>query len=65
MDERVDAAPTERRGEVLPADHPAVNLAPEEGDCIAHIPAEIKNAVAAAHGNREPPETPIRPEELV
>jgi hypothetical protein len=65
VDERVDAAPTERRGEVLPADHPAVNLAPSEGDCVAHIPVEVKNAVAAAHGNREPPETPIRAGELV
>jgi hypothetical protein len=36
-----------------------------EGDCIAHIPAEVKEQAAAAHGNREPPDTPIRPGELV
>lgn len=65
MDERVDSAPTERRGDVLPADHPTANLAPEEGDCIAHIPAEMKNAAAAAHGNTEPPDTPVLPGQLV
>jgi hypothetical protein len=42
-----------------------VSLAPAEGDCVAHIPVEVKNAVAAVHGNREPPETPIRAGELV
>lgn len=65
MDEFLDAAPTERRGDVLPADHPAANLAPAEGDCVSHIPAEVKDAVAAAHGNREPADTPIRAGELV
>jgi hypothetical protein len=61
----VNAAPTERRGDLLPADHPAVHLAPVEGDCIAHIPAEVKTAVAAVHGNREPPDSSVRPEELL
>jgi hypothetical protein len=65
VDELSDPAPTERRGEVLPADHPATNLAPPEGDCPAHIPAEVKERTAATHGNREPPDTPIRPEELM
>jgi hypothetical protein len=40
-------------------------LAPEEGDCIAHIPAGVKDAVAAAHGNTEPPDTPVHSEDLV
>ena len=65
MGELSDAAPTERRGDVLPADHPAANLSPAEGDCISHIPAEVKDAAAAAHGNREPADTPVRPAELV
>ena len=38
MEEGMDTAPTERRGDVLPGDHPAVELAAEAGDCIAHIP---------------------------
>jgi hypothetical protein len=41
------------------------NLSPAEGDCISHIPAEVKDAAAAAHGNREPADTPVRPAELV
>jgi hypothetical protein len=41
------------------------NLAPVEGDCISHIPAEVKDAAAAAHGNREPADTSVRPAELV
>jgi len=61
----MDKVPTERRGDVLPADHPAANLAPEEGDCIAHIPVEVKEASAAMHGNREPPDSPLDPGELV
>jgi hypothetical protein len=65
VDEFLDAAPTERRGDVLPADHPAANLALAEGDCVAHVPAEVKDAVAAAHGNHEPPDSPIRAGELV
>lgn len=65
MDEFLDTAPTERRGEVLPAGHPAANLAPAEGDCVAHISAEVKDAVATAHGNREPPDSPVQPEDLV
>ena len=65
MEEGMDTAPTERRGDVLPGDHPAVELAAEAGDCIAHIPAEVKAAVAAVHGNREPPDTPLDPGEPV
>jgi hypothetical protein len=65
VDELLDAAPTERRGDVLPADHPAANLAAPESDCVAHIPVAVKDAVAAVHGNREPPDTPIGPGELV
>jgi hypothetical protein len=42
-----------------------VDAAPEEGDCIAHIPTEVKDAVAAANDNREPPDTPVQPGELV
>jgi hypothetical protein len=37
----------------------------ELGDCPSHIPAEEKEKAAAAHGNREPPDTPVRAEELV
>lgn len=65
VDERLDPAPTERRGEVLPADHPATNLAAAEGDCPSHIPAEVKERTAAAHDNHEPPDTPIRAGELM
>jgi hypothetical protein len=65
MEEPVDIAPTERRGEVLPRDHPAATLSPEAGDCIADIPAAVKDAVAAGHGNRVPPDTPVQPDELV
>jgi hypothetical protein len=65
VDERSDPAPTERRGDLLPADHPAANLAPAERDCPAQIPAEVKERAAAAHGNREPPDTPVRAGELV
>jgi hypothetical protein len=61
----MDTAPTERRGDVLPADHPAADRAAGAGDCIAHIPAGVKVAAAAAHGNREPPDTPLDPGELV
>ena len=65
MEKRVDAAPTERRGQALPADHPAADLAITAGDCIAEVPATTKDAVAALHGNREPPDTPVDPRELV
>jgi hypothetical protein len=65
VDELSDPAPTERRGDALPADHPAANLAPAEGDCPAQIPAEVKERAAAAHGNREPPNAPVRAGELV
>ena len=65
MVESADAAPTRRRGEELPADHPAADLPPALGDCIAEVPVETKDAVAALHGNREPPDSPVRPEELV
>ena len=41
------------------------SLAPVEGDCISHIPAEVKDAAAAAQGDREPADTPVRPAELV
>jgi len=61
----VDTAPTERRGDVLPADHPAASLAAEAEDCISHIPADVKDATAMSHGNSEPPDTPPDPEELV
>jgi hypothetical protein len=61
----MDTAPTERRGDVLPADHPAANLAAETEDCIAHIPVEVKDATAESHGNHEPPATPLDPEVLV
>ena len=63
--EGADAAPTMRRGEVLSADHPALAPAPAPGDCIAEVPVETKDAVAALHGNREPPDTPVDPKELV
>jgi hypothetical protein len=49
----------------LPADHPAAELAPAEGDCPSHIPAEVKEQAAAAHGNREPSDSPVRAGELV
>jgi hypothetical protein len=61
----MDTAPTERRGDLLPIDHPAAAQATAEADCIAHIPAEVKDATAAAHGNREPPDTPLDSAELV
>ena len=61
----MDTAPTERRGEALAAGHPAADLAVEEGDCISHLPAEVKDAVAAAHGRREPPDSPVDAAELV
>ena len=63
--EGADAAPTMRRGEVLSADHPAAAAAPAPGDCIAEVPATMKAAAAAAHGNREPPDSPVDPGELV
>jgi len=50
---------------VLPAGDPAANPAPVEGDCPAQVPAEIKEQAAAAHGNHEPPDSPIRDGELV
>jgi hypothetical protein len=59
------AAPTQRRGQVLPADHPTADVAAEPGDCIAEVPTEVKEAVAALHGNREPPDAPVDPGELV
>ena len=65
MDEFLDTAPTERRGEVLPAGHPAANLAPAEGDCPSEISAEVKEQAAAVHGNREPPDSSVPAEELV
>ena len=49
----------------LPADHPAAELAPAEGDCPSHVPAEEKEQAAAAHGNREPSDSPVRAGELV
>jgi hypothetical protein len=64
MMEGAEAAPTRRRGQALPADHPAVALAPAPGDCIAEVPTQTKEAVAALHGNREPPDTPVDPREL-
>jgi hypothetical protein len=63
--EGVDAAPIRRRGEVLPADHPAAALAPAPGDCIAEVSVGVKDAVAARHGNHEPPDSPVDPGELV
>jgi hypothetical protein len=65
MVEEAEAAPTRRRGQALPADHPAAALAPAPGDCIAEVPAETKDAAAALHGNREPPDSPVDPGELV
>jgi hypothetical protein len=65
MVEEAEAAPTRRRGQALPADHPAVAVAPAPGDCIAEVPAGAKDAAAALHGNREPPGTPVDPGELV
>jgi hypothetical protein len=49
---------------MLPAGDPA-SLAPAEGDCPAEVPAELKEQAAAAHGNQEPPDSPIRAGELV
>jgi hypothetical protein len=37
----------------------------QPGDCIAGVPVEEKDAVAAVHGNRAPPDTPVDPGELV
>jgi hypothetical protein len=65
MVEGDDVAPTRRRGEELPADHPAAALATASGDCIAEVPATMKAAAAALHGNREPPDTAVDPGELV
>jgi len=65
MDEGAEAAPTQRRGQVLPADHPTAALAAVMEDCIAEVPTQVKDAVAALHGNREPPDTPVDPRELV
>jgi hypothetical protein len=65
MVDGTDAAPTQRRGQALPADHPAADLAAATEDCIAEVPVEVKDAVAALHGNREPPDTPVDPGELV
>ena len=65
MVEEAEAAPTRRRGQALPAGHPAADLAVAAGDCIAEVPAEVKDAVAALHGNREPPDSPVEPGELV
>jgi hypothetical protein len=64
MVEGDDMAPTRRRGEELPAGHPAAAAAPAPGDCTAEVPATVKAAAAAAHGNREPPDTPVDPGEL-
>jgi hypothetical protein len=49
----------------LPADHPAAELAPAEGDCPSHIPADEKEQAATALGKREPPDSPVRAGELV
>ena len=65
MVEGAGAAPTRRRGQALPADHPGAALAPAPGDCIAEVPAGTKDAAAALHGNREPPDSPVDPGELV
>ena len=65
MDEPLDPAPTVRRGDALPADYPAANLAPAERDCPAEVPAEVKDQAAAAHGNSEPPDAPVHAGELV
>jgi hypothetical protein len=65
VDEFSDAASTERRGDALPADHPAADLAAAEDDCVSHIPAEVKDAAAATQGNREPPDSQVRAGELV
>lgn len=45
--EGADAVPARRRGEVLPADHPAAAVAPAPDDGIAEVPVETKDAVAA------------------
>jgi len=50
---------------VLPADHPTAALAAVMEDCIAEVPTQVKDAVAALHGNREPPDSPVDPRELV
>jgi len=65
MVEGAEAAPTRRRGQALPADHPAAELAATPGDCIYDVPARTKDAVAALHGNREPPDVLVDPGELV
>ena len=65
VDEPLDPAPAERRSDALPADHPAANPAPAARDCPAQVPAEVKKRAAAAHGNHEPPDAPVRAEELV
>lgn len=65
MVDEANAAPTQRRDELLPADHPAANAAAALGDCVADVPASTKDAVAALHGNRLPPDTPVDPGELV
>jgi len=65
MVEGAETGPTRRRGQMLPADHPAAAVAPAPGDCIAEVPADVKEAVAALHGKREPPDSPVDPGELV
>jgi hypothetical protein len=65
MVQGAESAPTRRRGQALPADHPAAALAPTAGDCIAEVPTETKAAAAALHGNREPPDSAVDPGELV
>lgn len=56
--------PTPRRGAWLASDHPLVQ-AGEPPDCIADVPAEVLDEVAAYHEDDEPPDTPVPDEELV
>jgi hypothetical protein len=37
---------------------------PEPPDCIADVPARLKDEVAVRHGNAEPPDARVDPEQL-
>jgi hypothetical protein len=49
----------------LDPESPAAIFQPGPGECIAVVPAALKDEVAAWHGNAEPPDAEVDAEELV
>ena len=52
MSENRSAAPSPRRGEQLPDDHPTKELQVEPGDCVAGIPSGKLEELAEYHRQR-------------